>query len=112
MEIQEYLQKIKHMRYDYSDEIPEKILNGGMYPLPKYKVRINWFHGLIGWLNLGINYNFFDQRKYSQINRNFAFHIQTTTLCGDRLITRGDINIGNKILDIMIKDLECRILAD
>ena len=43
----DYLERLRNLRDNYSDEIPEEILSG-LSKRKKYKVRRQWFHAVVG----------------------------------------------------------------
>ena len=47
-EISMFISHIKSLLNDYSNEMPEEMLNGAKIENHTYKVRTNWFQGVVG----------------------------------------------------------------
>ena len=103
---QQMITDLKHLRDDYSEDIPDEILHSPMEsPPPKYKVRKAWFTVLVAMLdnlfrdNLIINVELNQKiQRYKKSVVNFEFT--------NRLTTRNDIDEANSLINEIIAELE------
>ena len=104
MTIVDYVQSVKSLRDDYSEEIPSTILHsthqdGG----PKFKVRKAWFQCVSGVLAEGIKKGYLP-REYIETYHEFHHRVRETGF-HDRDTNREDITHANQILDDIITEL-------
>lgn len=88
------MERFRWFRDDFSDEIPDKVLHG----CGDFKVRRNWWHGLIGDLGRGLKKGHIPEELKPEVEsfiRDYTsdeFHYQPLT-------TEADIKRANGLLD-------------
>lgn len=101
---EEYLKKLKVLRFDYIEEFPSEILQPEMPNYHKYKCRTNFFNNIsttIMVLQSIELINSVETKKECKDFIKFCDSIGGTT----RRYTQKDIDIANKMLDSLIKEL-------
>jgi hypothetical protein len=93
---------LQMLRNEWSDEIPKEILQGdqGENP-PQYKVRKNWWHGLISCISYAVARDMLPQdisKDVSEFIREFA-----SDNFRDRLTTAEDITKANVLIDKILE---------
>lgn len=88
MNLEKYRKQIKHLRYDYNNEIPVQIVNS--VSGRQYKVRGGWFHCVNLWIGIGIEDGFVDDNFYRRFVVLRTFFKETRL--GKRLTTKEDID--------------------
>jgi len=106
MTLDEYLQQIKTLKDGWDDKIPDHIVDSTCRP-NNYKVRRAWFFLVGAYLRQGIR-NEHRPPTFIHEYKRFFEHI-TETRMHYRLTVRRDINLGNLILEGMIRHIECEI---
>jgi hypothetical protein len=99
-----YLEMLTHLRNDYSDEIPNEIINSTSEN-PLYKVRRAWFDNIIRVIHeMAMGYYFMDDTteldKFSSYFTSPEFQVRSTTA--------DDIARGNEVLDYLISVVKKR----
>ncbi len=94
-----YLQRFKDFHDNFSDEIPEEMLNGLNPENHKYKVRGNWFASLRNSLDNAANWKMFPD-DFNTEWRNFFKSYDTRMIegGGKARTTKEDIDTANKLL--------------
>lgn len=82
------------LRDDFSDEIPEKMLSGE----GDFKVRRNWWQGLISYLYLGIKKGIIDASLKSDVDQ-FTSEFTTDEFKRKPRTEKSDIDKANTLLD-------------
>ncbi len=88
----------------WSDEIPEEILHGG----GNYKVRINWWSGIIGNIYSTLIFELISNSSLKQECEEFLDKYAGTNYwnnCTNRT-TKEDIDHANRVVEMVIQDLE------
>lgn len=106
----DYLEKVRSLKEDYSEEIPQEILHSTSKShrsqgdqTPKSKFRKAWFHCVGKILGSGIRDGYLPRdyierfREFHERNKNTGFHVRNTT--------REDIDYANRILDDILEEL-------
>ncbi len=108
MALSDYLQRVKYLKDDYSDEILSTILHSrDQISGPKFKVRKAWFYCVGSVLASGVRNSYLPPEyintflEFHQRNKDSDFHHRDTT--------REDIDYANKILDDIINELSSKI---
>jgi hypothetical protein len=96
------LLELRHLRDDYSDEIPEQVINS--VTGQEYKVRNAWFGFVAGHLELG-EINGLISEELAEKARQFGDKYCTDEF-RDRLTTSEDIEEANALLNEAIDELE------
>jgi len=86
----------------WSDDIPTEILDGST--APKYKVRKNWFHGIVGLTGFCKMVGIFESEELEEINQ-FETEYSSKSF-NQSLTTAGNIEDGNRILQLLRKSIE------
>ena len=100
--ILDYLSHLKHLRYEFKDDIPEKILHSNS-PNSNYKVRKSWFVGVVADAT-NIITDGYATNTSKQIYKEFVDKYWSTNI--SQLTTEEEIKEANKLLDHLIGDLE------
>jgi hypothetical protein len=96
------LKGLKELRYDWSDEIPgREIHNKGML-----KVRKGWSHAVYSLATVAELEGFLSKFGIKAYERYESYRKNKSS---GRLTTKEDIEEGNRLLDIMIRDMQRRI---
>lgn len=115
MPIEQYLDRLKIMRDEWSNEIPSIMLHSnmeqsGMQP-PKYKVRVAWFSGVIasseilirdGYASESSKKLFEDFMHYWKTDR----EIERPKIDEETPTIKEDIDKADELLTSLIEDLE------
>lgn len=102
-----YLEILKKLRYDYEEELPDKIVNStvnsttGLYKCQKGV----WFQPAISYAWLIIEDGYASEKSKELFN-NLLSYLEITTFKGDRLTNAEDIRLMNEVLDNLISDVE------
>ncbi|RLG12436.1 hypothetical protein DRN73_02510 [Candidatus Pacearchaeota archaeon] len=112
MDAKEYLEYVRNLKDNYSDEIPREMLHSSMIKngkiiRPRYKVRKGWFMGFYGTVDLGIVCGFVDER-IKRMMEDFHKYDEETDF-KKRLTNSEDIKRANKILTAIIEELERKL---
>ena len=103
MTAREYLKHMKFLRDDFSNEIPEKILHSNMGQ-PKYKVRKNWFQGVIADADCVISDGYATDHTKRLFEEFMSYYKNSDAM--NRLTKSEDIDKANKLLTSLINDIE------
>jgi hypothetical protein len=103
---EKYLADLRRLRYDYIDEIPDQILKPGMPNYYKYKCRNNFFYDLSLKISLLEQLQLLKSPAVLKSCAEFKKFLETIKSAKKGRISSDDIDKANKILDILIKELE------
>jgi len=103
MTVAHYLARLKYLRDEFSDEIPNEILHSPMGQ-PKYKVRKNWFQGVVADATNIVSSGYASEDSKRQL-KEFHEYYEVSEM-RSRLTTREDIDKANSLLSSLITDLE------
>ncbi|MBU0460990.1 MAG: hypothetical protein KJ574_00225 [Nanoarchaeota archaeon] len=104
-DLEEFLQHVRALRHDWSDDIPDEILHSDSMPGgPKFKARKNWFNIFVGWLSVGVYKNYLPS-EFEDRYRKFNQYMHDTDF-RKRHTIREDIDKVNGMLDEIISYLE------
>lgn len=99
--------RLRFYRDECSDEIPDEILNGNLSlddPRRLYKVRRNWWQGLVGVLERGLRKgNVTDEEVEGEV-RKFLEHYCSDAFKKQSRTTAMDILEVNRIITIVLGD--------
>jgi len=101
--LKKYLKELKHLRYNWKNEIPPVDVNGSSMP-NNYKVRKNWFQAVLFNIEYGIQHKALNKeikseyKKYENYLKRTYFHYRDTKL--------SEIKRADEILDKSIKNIE------
>ncbi len=95
------IERLRCLRDGYSDEIPEEILHGQ----GRFKVRRNWWHGLIGYLERGLEYGDIPKEFGEEIEA-FVERYTSEEFHRQPLTTSDDISRANSLLDKILDGTE------
>ena len=104
--IAKQIERFRYFKNEWKSEIPNQILSGAS-PDKKYKVRKNWFQGVIGDLEWGVLPLLSKEKHQVLIEdiRNF-FSRYTSAEFKSRLTTKEDIDTADSLIDSVISVLE------
>lgn len=108
------IRKFLGLRYDHCEEIPEKLVHStdGMY-----KIRTGWLLGIACDIEYSLDQKFLSKNVLTEAKEYIIWWsnvygnseryqiVETPDLGGVIINTQADIDRGNKILDLMLKDL-------
>jgi len=93
------IEYLRILRDDYSDEIPNKVLNGSMpRDQIKYKVRRNWWNGLVGGLSRVQEKGLISNELQEDVTA-FLEHYTSEEFHNQPLTTAEDIQKANNLLN-------------
>lgn len=103
---QQVIANLKHIRDDYSEDIPNETLHSvtGESP-PKYKVRKAWFTDLVGVLDDLFRDNLIRDTELSQKIQRYKKSVVNFEF-SDRPTTSEDIDEANSLINEIIAELE------
>lgn len=102
MNREKYLEKLRDLRDNWSDEIPTEILHSpGRL---QFKARKAWFQAIYAWIEIGLKKGFIDNEIINAYE-DFHNYIGDSWLC-ERLTEKQDIKQGNKVLSAVISRVE------
>ena len=100
----DYVKMLNHLRNEYSDEIPNEIINSTS-DNPLYKVRKAWFDNIIRVIHeMAMDYYFMDDT--TELDKFTSYY--TSGEFQARLTTAEDISRGNEVLDYLLSVVERR----
>ncbi len=102
MNREKYLEKLRDLRDNWSDTIPNKIVHGPNGP--QVKARKAWFQAIYAWIEIGLKKGFIDNEIINAYE-DFHNYIGDSWLC-ERLTEKQDIKQGNKVLSAVISRVE------
>jgi len=99
----EALGQLEKLLNDWSDEIPEEILHGE----GKYKVRVNWWNSVTGWLNVLLRKELIADEALIERIRAFVgtYAGRDYWAKGHKNTSKEDIIIANSLLEDVTKNL-------
>jgi len=95
------LEILRELRDECSDEIPDKIIRGSHPDRSKFKVRKNWFHGVVGYLGMALEQGLISGSTAQTEAENFIDYY-TSDEFGTRLTTAEDIERANSIINLVL----------
>ena len=99
-----YLKKIKVLRFDYIEEFPPEMSESEMPNNQKYKSRTVFFSNVAGVIMVLKRYGLINSVEIKKECEDF-FKFCDTIRGTSRLHNQDDIDIANKMLDSLIKEL-------
>lgn len=96
-----YKKRLRKLRDDYSEEIPEKILSG-ISPDRKFKVRRNWWQGVVGSLLNTLKWNLITDPEIRAEVEEFTNHYKSEEFHDQPLTTARDIQRANEIINLVL----------
>jgi nucleoside diphosphate kinase len=100
MEIRDHL---KFLRDSFSNEIPTKIIHGNI-DQPKYKVKKNWFQGIIADAENQISEGYASKKSKKLFEGFIEYYHNSNAI--NRLTNREDIEKANRLLTSLINDFD------
>ena len=95
----EALERLRWMRDDFSDEIPDIVLRGWMAKETRmFKVRRNWWNGLVGCLERMMLKGWIDPKMLDEVG-DFVGHYTSEEFHYQPLTSREDISRANELID-------------
>ena len=88
------MERFKRLRDEFSDEIPDKVLSGS----GDFKVRRNWWNGLVGNLDRGLKKGHIPEEHRAEAEA-FIEHYGSDDFHRQPLTTEADIERANGLLD-------------
>lgn len=95
--------RLKQLRNDYIDEISTEILSGTGIT---HKCQKNWFHGVVGLLEMVQNIMKLNQQMPPDDFKDFIKKYTNIDFQKQTLVTPEDIAAGNRVLDLAIEGIE------
>lgn len=92
------MEHLRRLREDFSDEIPSKVLHGH----GDFKVRRNWWQGVIGDLDSAINQGLVSKELREETEQ-FLAHYTSEEFHEQKLTTADDIQRANSLLDRVLE---------
>jgi len=92
------LERLWWLRYQFSDEIPNKVLYGD----GKYKVRTNWWQGLVAELEIDLKKGAIPEHLRYEVE-SFVEHYTSKEFHRQRRTKKKDIKRANELLDEILR---------
>ena len=100
---EDYIKRFKHFRDDMTNEIPNRIIHSNEDQPMKYKVRKNWFQGVIIEGSNCIDDGYVSNKTTVMF---WQFHKYFVKNMISRDTTKEDIDMGDRFLNTIIAELE------
>lgn len=91
------LERLRWLRDDFSDEIPSEVMSGH----GNFKVRRNWWQGVVGYLWLGVRDASFDSKFLPDVER-FLSDYTSDEFHRKPLTTEADIARANELINRLL----------
>lgn len=97
---EEMLKWLERLLNEWSDEVPEEILHGE----GKFKVRVNWWNAVTGWMNVIMGKNLIEDDELIERMKKFVktYAGRDYWQRGHKRTTKEDIDTANHLLTDMI----------
>ncbi len=95
------LERLRWLRDEFSDEIPEEILSG-VSPQKNFKVRRNWWQGVVGTLANALERGKITNPEVQEEVKGFLEHYTSEKFHEQPLTTAEDIKRANEIIDLVL----------
>lgn len=92
------LERFQWLRDEFSDEIPDNVLHGR----GNFKVRRNWWQGIVGDLARGLDNGVVSEELKPEVEQ-FLTHYTSEEFHQQPLTTRADIDRANRLLNRILE---------
>lgn len=98
----DYLERLRKLKDEWSDEIPKKIIHGPSSDLKKFKVRRNWWQGVVGSLAMALERGQIPNPEVQEEVKEFLEHYTSEKFHKQPLTTAEDIEKANSIINLVL----------